>query len=146
MERGAAPAGGGKRSRRTREALGNRPCPLRGAAFSGWTGQGEPGESPVLGEAKSRAPESRKYGPEVDKRREWGAAGAFYYLAPVGAPLPLRGEGKESELPERGAKREGRRAGENRAPERRAVAMGRTAAESSSQWRQTKHRGRASGS
>jgi hypothetical protein len=35
---GAAPAGGGKRSPRTREALGFRPGPLRGTATVSWLG------------------------------------------------------------------------------------------------------------
>src|ERR1044072_8937092 len=51
----AAPAGGEGRPHRTRGALGNRPCPLRGAAFSGWAGAGE-GRGNLPGwRAKARA-------------------------------------------------------------------------------------------
>jgi hypothetical protein len=40
----------------TRGALGNRPCPLRGAAFSGWTGQVKGGRKPAwMASFKARA-------------------------------------------------------------------------------------------
>ena len=57
----------------TRGALGNRPCPLRGAAFSGWTGLEREGESPRdHGESLSS---SRKNGPKDEEVAAGGAPG-----------------------------------------------------------------------
>src|SRR3954454_22734479 len=53
---------GGDVPRRTRGALGSRPCPLRGAAFSGWTGQVKGRRKPAW-MAASAAPD-----PEVRPR------------------------------------------------------------------------------
>jgi hypothetical protein len=57
---GAAPAGVGS-CPRTRGALGNRPCPLRGAALSGWTRQVKGGETRPDGELARAC--ARKNGP-----------------------------------------------------------------------------------
>src|SRR6195952_1571307 len=54
----------------TRGALGNRPCPLRGAAFSGWTRQVKGGETCLDGELARAC--ARKSGP---KDEEVAAAG-----------------------------------------------------------------------
>ena len=44
---GCGACGRGGRAPRTRGASGSRPCPLRGAAFSGWTGQVKGGRKPA---------------------------------------------------------------------------------------------------
>src|SRR5436305_7340201 len=51
---GCGARGRGGRALRTRGALGNRPCPLRGAAFNGWTRQAKGGETCLDGEKSSR--------------------------------------------------------------------------------------------
>src|SRR5438105_4582114 len=85
----------------TRGALGNRPCPLWGAAFNGWTGLEREGESPRdHGESLSS---SRKNGPGVEEVAAGGAPNRRCRVrcfpkgnmprpvtsAPFGAPLPL---------------------------------------------------------
>ena len=81
---------------RTREALGNRPCPLRGAAFSGWTGQAKGGRKPAWMAACSRLrPEERAQG---RRSRCDGASErrfCYYQGASFGAPSPLKVEGRE---------------------------------------------------
>jgi hypothetical protein len=50
----------------TRGALGNRPCPIRGAAFSGWTGQAKGGRKPAW-MASLLAPAPGRTGPRVEE-------------------------------------------------------------------------------
>ena len=49
----------------TRGALGNRPGPLRGSAFNGWTGQVKGGETCLDGELARAG--ARKSGPRVEE-------------------------------------------------------------------------------
>jgi antitoxin CptB len=103
---------GGDVPRRTRGALGNRPCPLRGAALSGWTGAGEgrgnlPGWreklAPVPG---SQVPRSKKSPRRSAERRcrvplfpgVPGNTPRLLPIAPFGASASL--SFKESEDPE----------------------------------------------
>jgi len=74
----------------TRGALGNRPCPLRGAAFSGWTRRVKGGETCLDGElARARA---RKLGPKDRNRCDGASERRFLYYqgASFGAPSPLK--------------------------------------------------------
>jgi hypothetical protein len=50
----------------TRGALGNRPCPIRGAAFSGWTGQAKGGRKPAW-MASLLAPAPGRTGPRDEE-------------------------------------------------------------------------------
>jgi hypothetical protein len=75
----------------TRGALGNRPCPLRGAAFNGWTRRVKGGETCLDGElARARARKNRSQGRR--SRRDGASEGrSFYYQgASFGAPSPLK--------------------------------------------------------
>jgi hypothetical protein len=106
---GCGACGRGGRAPRTRGASGSRPCPLWGAAFSGWTGQAKGRRKPawMAGESSRLC---RKNGPGVEEvataeRREAlprasisrrsGRQAAACYCAPFGASLPrfLRGGG-----------------------------------------------------
>ena len=50
----------------TRGALGNRPCPIRGAAFNGWTGQAKGGRKPAW-MASLLAPAPGRTGPRDEE-------------------------------------------------------------------------------
>src|ERR1700710_640495 len=63
----------------TREALGSRPGPLRGSAFSGWTGQVKGGETCLDGEFARAC--ARKLGPR-DRNRCDGASERRFCLLP----------------------------------------------------------------
>src|ERR1700712_797218 len=65
---GSGACGLGGRALRTREALGNRPGPLRGAAFNGWTRQVKGGETCLEACA-------RKHGPGDRNRRDGTSRG-----------------------------------------------------------------------
>ena len=66
---GSGACGRGGRALRTREALGNRPCPLRGAAFNGWTRRVKGGETRLDGElARARARKNRSQGQKSPRR------------------------------------------------------------------------------
>jgi hypothetical protein len=109
---GSGACGRGGRAPRTRGALGNRPCPLRGAAFNGWTRRAKGGEtcldqrvcSRPRSEVRSQGRRSRRGGtPE-------GVAVCLYFPAiretsrgryqgaPFGVPppsLPMRARSTE---------------------------------------------------
>ena len=89
----------------TRGALGNRPCPIRGAALSGWTGAGEGwGNLPGWRACSRRCPEVRSQG---RRSRCDGASErrfCYYQGALFGAPSPLK-KGRSTESPTRAAAR-----------------------------------------
>ena len=90
---------------RTREALGSRPCPLRGAALNGWTGQVKGGVTCLDGELARAC--ARKLGPR-DRNRCDGASErrcCYYQGASFGAPSPLK-KGRSTKSPTRAAARE----------------------------------------
>ena len=58
-----------------RDAPGSRPLLLRGAAFSGWTGAEEGGESRWIRSAVSPSIRCRKKGPGGEKSSQWSAVG-----------------------------------------------------------------------
>src|SRR3954453_13140446 len=51
----------------TRGALGNRPGPLRGAAFNGWTGQAKGGRKPAWMAMRKLAPAPGRTGPKDEE-------------------------------------------------------------------------------
>jgi hypothetical protein len=63
----------------TRGALGNRPCPLRGAAFSGWTGQVKGGRKPAW-MASLLAPAPGRTVPGTKKSPRWSVRKALLLL------------------------------------------------------------------
>ena len=76
----------------TRGALGNRPCPIRGAAFSGWTGVGE-GRGNLPGSASWSRACCRKLRSQGRRSRCDGASErrfCYYQGALFGAPSPLK--------------------------------------------------------
>src|SRR3954447_5226952 len=104
-----------------REAKGNRPRQLSGAAFNGWTWDGRRRRKPSDQGLRRPLSSPRKYGPEAQNRRSGAPDGAASFAgmstpermrpamqagsharreftdAPVGAPLPrvcLRGRKK----------------------------------------------------
>jgi hypothetical protein len=90
----------------TRGALGNRPCPIRGAAFNGWTRQVKGGRKPAW-MASLLAPALGSQVPRSRKSPRWSVRKALFYYqgASFGAPSPLK-KGRSTESPTRAAARE----------------------------------------
>jgi hypothetical protein len=104
----------------TRGALGNRPGPIRGSAFNGWTRQVKGGETCLDGElARACARKNRSQGRR--SRRGGTLRGVAvclcfsaireisrgrYQGAPFGVPSPLNVEGRSTKSPTRAAARE----------------------------------------
>jgi hypothetical protein len=71
VEQGAAPADG--LASHLREAKGNRPRQLCGAAFNGWTRVGQNAAKTAESRAVMAPLRPRKYGPEGPKSPQWSA-------------------------------------------------------------------------
>src|SRR5882757_6526965 len=89
----------------TRGALGNRPCPIRGAAFSGWTGQAKGGRKPAW-MASLLAPAPGSPVPGTKKSPRWSVRKALFFttkarLSALHLPSKSKGDQLKAQLARR---------------------------------------------